>query len=163
MVNKSSYFTIPEAPDTVSGATVLVRLIDGLGFRFRWATENLNDNDYIYKSGNRSMNIAELIEHIWGLINWIRLSVTGIKQERPDNIDAVRNSIINMIIELREIFLSMSEDDLARIEIYEHSFWHIVNGPLADALTHVGQINMLRRLSGNPTPDVNVFTGKPNF
>jgi len=36
----------------------------------------------------------------------------------------------------------------------------IINGPLADALTHVGQINSFRRINGNPCKKVNVFNGK---
>jgi hypothetical protein len=40
-------------------------------------------------------------------------------------------------------------------------FWHIINGPISDALSHVGQINSFRRLAGNPTPKANVFTGSP--
>ena len=38
---------------------------------------------------------------------------------------------------------------------------HVVNGPLADALTHIGQINVLRRANGNPVPKANVFLGRP--
>jgi hypothetical protein len=37
----------------------------------------------------------------------------------------------------------------------------MINGPLADALTHVGQINAFRRLAGNPTPKARLFTGEP--
>jgi hypothetical protein len=40
-------------------------------------------------------------------------------------------------------------------------FWHVINGPIADALTHVGQVNSFRRLAGNPTPKANVFLGLP--
>ena len=29
-------------------------------------------------------------------------------------------------------------------------FWYWINGPLADALTHVGQITSWRRIAGNP-------------
>ena len=39
--------------------------------------------------------------------------------------------------------------------------WNIMNGPLADALTHVGQINAWRRLNGNPVAPAAVFTGTP--
>ncbi|MBN1292486.1 MAG: hypothetical protein JXB48_11660 [Candidatus Latescibacteria bacterium] len=163
MHEEMPYHTIPDPPDTITGLTVLIRLIDGLGFRFRWATEGLRGEDCRFKPDPRCMSIKELIEHIWGLVNWIRLSITGIKQSRPEEVHFVRKSILDMIVELRRIFLSMSEDDLNEIRIHDHSFWHIINGPLSDALTHVGQINILRRLSGNPTPDVNVFTGKPNF
>ena len=45
----------------------------------------------------------------------------------------------------------------------EFPFWNNINGPIADALWHAGQIVMLRRMSGNPiNPKVNVFLGKLN-
>jgi hypothetical protein len=43
----------------------------------------------------------------------------------------------------------------------EASFWYNLNGPIADALWHVGQVVSFRRSSGNPFSEkVNVFTGK---
>ena len=50
---------------------------------------------------------------------------------------------------------------MAECAVDDHPFWHMVNGPLADALTHVGQINTFRRLAGNPCPEANVFKGIP--
>ena len=41
-----------------------------------------------------------------------------------------------------------------------YPFWYMLNGPIADALTHVGQITTWRRIAGNPQPNgVNVFKG----
>jgi hypothetical protein len=37
----------------------------------------------------------------------------------------------------------------------------MINGPISDALTHVGQVNSFRRLSGNPVSPANVFSGEP--
>jgi len=43
----------------------------------------------------------------------------------------------------------------------EYPFWNNINGPIADALWHTGQIVMLRRASGNPfNSKVSVFSGK---
>ena len=39
--------------------------------------------------------------------------------------------------------------------------WHLFNGPIDDAISHVGQITSFRRSAGNPiNPFVNVFMGK---
>ena len=40
-------------------------------------------------------------------------------------------------------------------------FWSIINGPLADGLTHVGQVASWRRMAGNPVPVADVFRGLP--
>ena len=59
------YYRIPDYPDHLSGATVLVRMLDGLGFRFYWATEGLRAEDYIFRPAKDTMSIGELIIHIW--------------------------------------------------------------------------------------------------
>ena len=39
--------------------------------------------------------------------------------------------------------------------------WNLLNGPIADAIYHCGQIVAFRRASGNPQdPGVSVFSGK---
>lgn len=43
----------------------------------------------------------------------------------------------------------------------EFPFWNMLNGPIADALWHVGQVVSFRRSSGNPfNSKVSVFSGK---
>ena len=43
----------------------------------------------------------------------------------------------------------------------EFPFWNLINGPISDAIYHVGQIVSFRRTSGNPIEKgVNVFLGE---
>ena len=43
----------------------------------------------------------------------------------------------------------------------EFPFWNLLNGPLADAIYHTGQLVSFRRTTGNPVQTgVNVFRGK---
>jgi hypothetical protein len=45
-------------------------------------------------------------------------------------------------------------------KISDYPLWNLLNGPLADAINHVGQIVSFRRSAGNPIPaGVNVFRG----
>ena len=155
------FHRIPPYPDSISGTTTLVRLLDGLGFRFRWSTEDLSDDDYSFKPAHDCMSIEELVRHVWGLVNWVCLSVGLDGFERGDDISLTRGRILEMIYALREALDSMSDEDLKGLTIDGKPFWHIINGPISDALTHVGQINSFRRQAGNPTPKANVFTGSP--
>lgn len=107
------------------------------------------------------MSIGELISHIWGLVNWVHLSIIGTGFQRPEDTALIRKSIFEILKSLRTRIESLQDPDLTEISIDNHPFWHIINGPLSDALTHVGQINSFRRLAGNPVPRVNVFAGKP--
>jgi len=155
------FYEIPEYPDEVSGTSVLVRLLDGLGFRFRWSTEGLGEEDYKFRPAHDCMNVEELVRHVWRLVHWVCQSTMSERFKKQDDISLVRRSVLEMTHALREALLSMSDEELAAIQIRELPFWHIVNGPLADALTHVGQINSFRRLAGNPTLKASMFLGLP--
>ncbi len=155
------FHRIPPYPDSVSGTTTLVRLLDGLGFRFRWSTEGLSDEDYGFRPAPDCMSIGELVGHVWGLVNLVCLSVGLDGFGRGDEISVIRVSALEMIHALRDALDAMSNEELKGITIDGRPFWHIINGPISDALTHVGQINSFRRLAGNPTPKANVFVGSP--
>jgi hypothetical protein len=161
MMSMDLFHEIPDYPENMSGTSVLVRLLDGLGFRFRWSTEGLSHENYQFRPAPDCMSVEELVKHVWGLVNWVCQSMRLNKFGKQDDISLVRRSVLEMIHALREALLSMSDEELAAIQIRELPFWHIVNGPLADALTHIGQINSFRRLAGNPTPKANVFRGLP--
>jgi hypothetical protein len=161
MSDELPFYRLDSYPSQVTSASVIVRLVDSLGFRFRWATEGLTEQNYTFSPGQGSQSIGQLVAHIWGLINWISTSVTGQGEASPETPQGQRDHALHMMFRLRE-HISMQDDrSLASITIRGLPFWHILNGPLADALTHVGQINMLRRLDGNPTPKARVFTGEP--
>lgn len=155
------YRIIPAYPTEISAGTILTRLLDGLGFRFYWATEGLRKTDYEFRPSPDCMSIEELVRHIWGLVNWVTVSTTDTKYKRPVEAGQTREQVLEMVLFLRNKMSNMSEKELSETNIEGRSFWHIINGPIADALTHVGQINSFRRLSGNPVPKANVFSGTP--
>lgn len=155
------YHRIQGYPQKVSAGTILTRLLDGLGFRFYWATEGLREKDYGFRPSPDCKSIEELVRHIWGLINWVTVSMTGTRYTRPDTVVEIREQVLEMVWYLRNQTQGMGEEKLAETTIEGLPFWHMVNGPISDALTHVGQINSFRRLSGNPVHGANVFTGTP--
>jgi hypothetical protein len=161
------YDRIPEAPLEINAATLLVRLVDGLGFRYRWATEGLRKQDYIYQPSIDSMTVKELLKHILRLLNWSYECLGGEPEIILDSyeLDEVRSRTLKKLTMMHELLESIEDQKLASCTIssrgIEYPFWNLVNGPLSDALTHVGQINSWRRLNGNPVSKVNVFTGNP--
>ena len=58
MMSMDLFHEIPDYPEKVSGASVLVRLLDGLGFRFRWSTDGLSDEDYTFRPAPDCMSIG---------------------------------------------------------------------------------------------------------
>ncbi len=154
------YDNIPDYPEAYDGPGVLTRLIDGLGFRFRWATEGLQDEDFDFRPGPESMSVAELVHHIHDLIQMVREAL-GMEPAGSKSTDP-RESVAQSLGWLCKIRERLAEPSLRLDEmtLRDHPFWHAINGPLADALTHVGQINLCRRLGGNPAPKVSVFKGQ---
>ena len=166
------YREIPAAPSEVSAATLLVRLVDGLAFRYRWATEGLREQDLAFRPVEGARSASELLDHLHHLVSWVERTVC----EAPDgdgetappagSLDERRRATLLALERLRAALLEISDEDLARLEIVSprkgaKPFWNMINGPLADALTHVGQINAYRRMNGNPTPRADVFRGLP--
>ena len=39
------YYTLPDPPTEMTATGVLIRLVDSFGFRYRWATEGLREED----------------------------------------------------------------------------------------------------------------------
>jgi hypothetical protein len=159
--------SLPPGPDAVSGSAVLVRLVEGIGFRFLWATEGLRDADLSVRPTPETMGIAEQAGHVLELVAWVAMAAGAIPAgsrtpDPPPSFLEVRQRVLAL---LRARFAAMSEGEIGAIRIPTRTGpvpWpHLVNGPLADALTHIGQINVLRRASGNPTPKANVFLGRP--
>jgi len=161
------YHSIPDPPGEVTATSVLVRLVDGLGFRYRWATEGIRDEDYEYRPSPDSMSVRELLRHIHGLVSWVLGSLGGEAQPVPEEptLREIRGLTLDKIAKMHGLLLEMAPKNLVLTRIRtrrgEYPFWNMVNGPLSDALTHVGQVNSWRRLNGNPVPGHNVFLGEP--
>jgi len=169
-MNSLPYSSIPSPPVKVSATTILIRLVDGLAFRYRWATEGLRPEDADFRPGPDSMTLLEQLRHILELLAWVNECFGGklsAKSEQGKDIESVRRETMDTLISLRARLEKMKDPELQAVEAKHPSgvsfpFWNLINGPLADTLTHVGQINAWRRLAGNPTPRVSVFQGRPS-
>jgi hypothetical protein len=162
--------SLPPGPETVTGSAVLVRLVEGIGFRFAWATEGLREPDLSCRPTPETMSIAELAAHVRDLVTWVAIAAGAVPADTkppasPPPFASVRQRTLEVLSLLRARLADMSDGDIGTIRIGSRAGpvpWpHIVNGPLSDALTHIGQINVIRRSSGNPVPKANVFLGRP--
>ena len=156
------YYEIPEHADNYTAGSVASRMLDGLGFRYYWATEGLRVEDLAYKPSESGRTSAETIDHLYGLSNFILNSISTEKSNDKDEvltfIEKRKQTLLN-IKKASEILRTI--DDVSQFDNDRFPFWNIINGPTSDALWHCGQVVMLRRASGNPfNSKVNVFSGK---
>ncbi|MEP4532985.1 MAG: hypothetical protein ABJ004_07860 [Cyclobacteriaceae bacterium] len=61
------YNSIAAYPESYSAETVAARMIDGLAFRYYWATEGLRTEDLEYKPSAEARTSLETIDHILSL------------------------------------------------------------------------------------------------
>lgn len=168
------YREIPDYPTTFTAGTVAARVIDGLGFRYYWATEGLRPADLQFQPNKDGRTSLETITHIYELSITIanaaksavndntlpkeNLTFEEMRRRTLDNVrvasELLKKATDKEVSELKVIFKSASG-------VREFPFWNELNGPIADALWHTGQVVSFRRGSGNPFNEkASVFTGK---
>ena len=165
------YREIPDAPGQYSAGTVAGRMVDGLGFRYYWASEGLTQKDLDFKPSEEARTTSETIDHILGLSTTILNSALHKTNERNDfsslSFEEKRSLTLNNLKTAADIF--KSSDDLSEFKIVfkgsngtnEYPFWNQINGPIADAIWHCGQLVSFRRSSGNPfNSKASMFAGK---
>jgi uncharacterized damage-inducible protein DinB len=156
---------ISKTPNDLTATNTLLRMVEGLAFRYRWATENLSEENIKFKPHPTSMSIEEVNAHIFDLVDSTNRVFGGEKQNKDslNSFQKLRIKSLNILADLSERLKEMSDEDLSEIEkntSRKLPFWYWINGPLADALTHVGQITSWRRIAGNPQlKGINVFIG----
>jgi len=168
------YYQIPDYPETYTAGAVAARMVDGLGFRYYWATEGLRDVDLQYKPSEEGRTCAETIDHIYGLSNVI---LNATKKEINDfavksptlSYEEKRRKTLENLKKASDILNVADADEMKNFKVIfksntgssEYPFWNNINGPIADAIWHAGQVVLLRRASGNPfNSNASVFSGK---
>lgn len=167
------YREIQDTPESYTAGTVASRLVDGLGFRYYWATEGLRSEDLQFRPNEEARTSGETIDHILGLSKVIRNTV--LKQSanfsgytEPTTFEEKRKQTLENIRLASEGLKGSTGKDLEEYNIVfgpsaTFPFWNLINGPISDALWHVGQVVSFRRSSGNPfNSNVRVLAGTVN-
>lgn len=162
---KLPYYQIPEAAKEFTPGTTASRMIDGLGFRYYWATEGLRAEDLAFKPNEAARTTSETIDHILGLsqviLNATLKVANGAKQPEMTFAEKRKKTLENL--QQSSTILRESKDISQYKMIFgetEFPFWNAINGPIADAIWHTGQVVSFRRSSGNPFPKgVSVLRG----
>ena len=168
------YAQIPQYPDEYTSGNVAARMIDGLGFRYYWATEGLREEDLKFKPSEMARTSGETLDHIYGLSKVIvnaadRKPNGGGKDEPTLTFKQKREKTLQNFKRSSDLLKAVKGNDLGENKVIfqrgenstEYPFWNLLNGPVADAIWHVGQVVSFRRSSGNPlNPKVSVFNGR---
>lgn len=160
------FYELPNYPENYTAGTVAGRMVESLGFRYFWATEGLTKADLDYKPNEDVRSTSETINHIYNL-SLIIVNATLNKANSKNEVEmTIEEKRIQTLLNLQTTAnILKTSDDISQFKIIfgtnEIPFWNEINGPIADAIWHCGQIASFRRSSGNPiNPKVDHFNGK---
>ena len=168
---KLPYYQIPDYPEEYNQGTVAARIVDGLGFRYYWVTEGLRDEDLKFKPSEDARTTQETIDHLYGLSRVIvnstlkkpnvsiEESEMTFAEKRKKTLENFKTAadILRVSTDLSDFKIVFKRDNNSS----EYPFWNQLNGPIADAIWHCGQVVSFRRSSGNPfNSKASVFQGK---
>lgn len=134
-------------PDHIHPASIAVfrHAIATLGHRFGVAVQQAPEgfSDYLACPGTRSP--GQILAHMNVLLEFSANVVRGVR-ERPEEASLVWDQALRRFYQL----LRDLDDAVVAAAGREFPLEMLLQGPVADALTHVGQLTMLRRMAGAP-------------
>ncbi len=168
------YHQIPDYPEDYSSGNIVGRIIDGLGYRYYWATEGLTAEDLNYRPSEEGRSILEILQHIYGMSEMILESPQGKPSIRPKDFsifpfEELRQKTLENLQNASNLIKGKNANEISRFKVTfqrgekqtAFPYWNMLNGMLSDCIYHTGQLVVLRRVNGNPqNPKVNVFIGK---
>ena len=108
-----------------------------------------------FQASEKTRTPAQILAHLGDLLDWA-LSMARGKQEWHDSPALDWNAAVERFHTSLETF----DAYLASGEPLHVPAEKLFQGPIADALTHVGQLSMLRRLAGAPVRGENYFSAE---
>ncbi len=143
------------APATASAdpARQLLRhTLATVAYRGGKALRGAPDRFATFHIGDKTRTPAQILAHMGDLFDWA-LSIAQGKQAWRDSAPLPWSSEVERFFAAIQKF----DDYLASSEPLHGSAEGLFQGPVADALSHIGQIAMLRRLAGSPILGENYF------
>lgn len=126
-----------------------------LAYRGAKAVCAADDSFAFFKASETTRTPAQILAHIGDLLDWALSIAKG--NETWNNSEPLP---WNKEIDRFHAALKSFDDYLASESDLAGSCERLFQGPVADALTHVGQIAMLRRIAGEPMKGENYSRAK---
>jgi hypothetical protein len=129
---------------------LLQHFLAALAYRTQKALRGAPPDFADFAAGNKVRTPHELIWHMTGLIGYARTFIHG-DSFAPERLPTFKEEVHRFHETIGLLVQDLSNPYLPA-KISDQQF---LQGPLADAMTHAGQIAMLRRLHGNPVASEN--------
>ena len=141
---------MPQSPDPAR--QLLRHTVATVAYRGGKALRGSPDHFASFHIGDKTRTPGQILAHMGDLFDWA-LSIAQGKQAWQDSKPLSWNAEIERFFAAVKRF----DDYLASDEPLNGADEGLFQGPIADSLTHIGQIAMLRRLAGSPVKGENYF------
>jgi hypothetical protein len=118
-----------------------------LAYRTQKALRDAPPSFAEFQAGTNVRTPHQLLWHMTGVIGYARTMLHG-GTFTPPRLATFDAEVTRFHDLLAELHADLGDDSLSA-QITDEQF---LQGPLADAMTHAGQLAMLRRLAGSPVP-----------
>ena len=123
-----------------------------LAYRGGKTVRNAQPGFDAYRAAETTRTPGQILAHIADLLDWA-LSIADGKQKWQDSAPLAWDAEVRRFFAATEALDARLASDAPLAARPEKLF----QGPIADALTHVGQLAMLRRMSGDPIRGENYY------
>jgi hypothetical protein len=129
---------------------MLRHFLAALAYRTQKAIRGAPDDYWTFDAGNKVRSPHELICHMRSVLGYARTFFIGGAYPRPAPVDVQQD-----IDAFHEMLADLSRHLEQGTSLADMTEEQLLQGPFADAMTHAGQLAMLRRMHGSPVPPEN--------
>jgi hypothetical protein len=137
--------TTPDTPSAQTARELLRHTVATVAYRAGRALRNAPENFSDFSAGPKTRTPIQILAHMGDLFDWA-LSVASGKEKWHNSRPLEWEQEVERFFAALEAFDKFLASDVPLGATAERLF----QGPIADALTHVGQIALLRGLAGAP-------------
>jgi hypothetical protein len=130
--------------------TLLTHFLAALAYRAQKALRGAQPDFGTFKAGNDVRSPAELVRHMTSVLGYARTYFIG-GRYRPDPLPDLAAEIERFHAMVAALAAHLENGDA----LQGITPAQLLQGPFSDAMTHAGQLALLRRLAGAPVPPEN--------
>ncbi len=130
--------------------TLLSHFLAALAYRTQKALRGAPKDFSNFSAGNLVRTPQELVRHMTSVLGYARTFFRG-GQYRPEPLDTLDEEVTRFHAMLGDLVGHLERND----PLTDMTPERLLQGPFSDAMTHAGQLAMLRRLHGSPVPPEN--------
>ena len=135
----------------------LRHLVASLTFRFEHVTEGVPDDFGDFTAGAEVRTPCDVVRHMSGLVLFVHEQFVAFQRERLEPLPWAEEKARF----LETLTLVNADFDTGTLrEDATLSLERVLQGPLTDVATHIGQLATLRRLAGSPVTKVSYIAAE---